>query len=94
MRQFKITIDESIPLDRAEEALRGLPYELCSRRIERASYSRARAKRCTRSLSHARLMPTKRSILRRLSQWSETIHATGGRQDSCTHTVENAATST
>jgi hypothetical protein len=28
MGQFKITIDESIPLDRAEEALRGLPYEL------------------------------------------------------------------
>ena len=53
MRQFKITIDESIPLDRAEEALRGLPYELVLT-ADRARFIQPRSRQALHSLSVAR----------------------------------------
>ena len=53
MSQFKITIDESIPLDRAEEALRGLPYELVLT-ADRARLIQPRARQALHSLSVAR----------------------------------------
>jgi len=53
MSQFKITIDESIPLDRAEEALRGLPYELVLT-ADRARFVQPRSRQASHSLSVAR----------------------------------------
>src|SRR5262249_13777222 len=53
MSQFKITIDQSIPLDRAEEALRGLPYEVVLR-ADRARLIQPRARQALHSLSVAR----------------------------------------
>ena len=53
MSRFKITIDESIPLDRAEEALRGLPYELVLT-AERARLIQPRSRQTLHSLSVAR----------------------------------------
>ena len=53
MSQFKITIDESIPLDRAAEALRGLPYELVLTAV-RARFILPGSRQALRSLSVAR----------------------------------------
>src|SRR5262245_51813547 len=53
MSQFKITIDESIPLDRAEEALRGLPYELVLT-ADRTRFIQPRSRQALHSLSVAR----------------------------------------
>lgn len=53
MNQFKITIDESIPLDRAEEALRGLPYELVLT-VDRARLIQPGSRQALQSLSVAR----------------------------------------
>jgi hypothetical protein len=53
MSQFKITIDESIALARAEEALRGLPYELMLT-ADRARFIRPGSRQSLRSLSIAR----------------------------------------
>ena len=53
MNEFKITIDESIPLGRAEAALRGLPYELVLT-VDRARLIQPGSRQALQSLSVAR----------------------------------------